>query len=82
VLQVIEKVIFMQTKPKIEIRINGETRQISPNLTIRQLLELLALPPGRVAVEQNRKIVKSADWDDRTVNPDDELEVVHFVGGG
>src|SRR6185295_8753031 len=35
-----------------------------------------------VAVERNRRIVPRADWESVSVSSGDELEVVHFVGGG
>src|SRR5262249_17721490 len=36
----------------------------------------------RVAVERNRTIVPKAKWDSEAVGTGDEIEVVHFVGGG
>ncbi|MDZ7638982.1 MAG: sulfur carrier protein ThiS [Bryobacterales bacterium] len=66
----------------IEVRINGEKRSIPPGLTLRALLSHLEIRQERVAVEYNREIVKPDLWDDRMIQPDDEIEVVHFVGGG
>ena len=66
----------------IEIRLNGESRALPDSLNIQQLLEHFGLPRDRVAVERNRKIVPRADWERVSVSTGDELEVVHFVGGG
>src|SRR6266404_5779043 len=66
----------------IEIVLNGETRRIPASLNITQVLEHLDLPKDRVAVERNRTIVPKPQWESVAVNNGDELEVVHFVGGG
>src|SRR5881296_809525 len=67
---------------KIEIRLNGESRELPASLNITQLLEHFNLPKDRVAVERNRSIVPKLQWETVAVNHGDELEVVHFVGGG
>src|SRR6266403_4924011 len=67
---------------KIEIRLNGETHELPAPLSIRQLLEHFDLPKERVAVERNRTIVPKPQWENVAVAQGDELEVVHFVGGG
>jgi thiazole synthase len=67
---------------KIEIRLNGEIQQVPASLNIVQLLEHFELPKDRVAVERNRAIVPKVQWETIAVNNGDELEVVHFVGGG
>jgi thiazole synthase len=67
---------------KIEIRLNGETHQLPTSLNIVQLLEHFDLPKDRVAVERNRTIVPKANWEAVAVSSGDELEIVHFVGGG
>jgi thiazole synthase len=66
----------------IEISLNGETRQIPAPLNIAQLLEHFDLPKDRVAVERNRTIVPKPQWESVAVGQGDQLEVVHFVGGG
>src|SRR5215467_5402136 len=67
---------------KIEIRLNGETREVPAALNIAQLLDHFDLPKDRVAVERNRSIVPKGDWDKITVDTGDQLEIVQFVGGG
>ena len=66
----------------IEIRLNGESQTLPVSLNVAQMLEFLGLPKERVAVERNRALVPKADWERIIVSPGDELEVVHFVGGG
>src|SRR5215831_19636677 len=73
-----------KTRPhmKIEIRLNGEKHELPQALNIAQLLEHFDLPKDRVAVERNRSIVPKLQWERVAVSQGDELEVVHFVGGG
>ena len=66
----------------IEIRLNGEAQKLPASLTVLQLLEHFGLPQERVAVERNREIVPKAKWESESVGSGDEVEVVHFVGGG
>jgi thiazole synthase len=66
----------------IEIRVNGEAKSLPRPLNVAQLLELLEVPKELVAVERNRQIVPRKEWLSVMVGAGDELEVVHFVGGG
>src|SRR5438094_2363578 len=67
---------------KIEIRLNGEACEIPEPVSIAELLERFDLPNDRVAVERNRSIVPKQQWESVALAQGDELEVVHFVGGG
>ncbi len=66
----------------MQIAVNGELREIPEGTTIVGLLQLLSLPPARLAVELDREIVKQADWAARVLQPGARVEIVHFVGGG
>lgn len=66
----------------IEIRLNGEAQTLPESLSVVQLLDFLGLPKERVAVERNRALVPKTSWEKVVVAQGDELEVVHFVGGG
>src|SRR5262245_55410335 len=67
---------------KIEIRLNGESHELPSCFNIAQLLEHFELPKDLVAVERNRSIVPKGQWENVAVGNGDEVEVVHFVGGG
>ena len=64
------------------LTINGKERQFGDNLTLDLLIEQLGMKGDRVAVEVNREIVSRAQWSETTLNDRDQLEIVHFVGGG
>src|SRR5262245_2611301 len=67
---------------KIEIRLNGETHRLPDALNIAQILEHFDLPKDRVSVGRNRSIEPKVQWETVAVKNGDEIEVVHFVGGG
>lgn len=67
----------------MRIQINGEQREFpQSSLTLNELLETLSLPPQRIAVELNKTIVPRSQWGKTIVGEDDQIEIVHFVGGG
>ncbi|MGL4312443.1 MAG: sulfur carrier protein ThiS [Sphingomonas sp.] len=72
----------MSIDHNISVRINGEHRRIAAGLTIAELATELGLVPEKVAVERNLEIVPRSTLAQVTVEDGDELEIVHFVGGG
>lgn len=66
----------------MKVSLNGETREVPPDLNLEQLLEHFALPLQRVAVELNKLVVRRADWKATKIDDADTIEVIHFVGGG
>ena len=66
----------------MKVKINGEAQDIPDGLTVADLLEHLAMPAARVAVERNLNILPRAEWASTQVSANDSYEIVHFVGGG
>jgi sulfur carrier protein len=66
----------------MQIWVNGIEKSLPDALTIRQLLNLLELPPGPVAVEVNRDVVPRVRHDQHILVEGDRIEVVTLVGGG
>ena len=64
------------------VTVNGETKEVPDGLTVRGLVQHLGLDDGPVAVERNREVVPRARHGETALSPGDELEIVHFVGGG
>jgi len=62
--------------------INGEKREIAAELSVAQLLQELGIRPGRVVVELNRDVVSRESHDTTFLKEGDNIEIVHFVGGG
>jgi sulfur carrier protein len=67
---------------RMNIRINGEAKEIAAGLSVAALLDELQIRPGRVVVELNRKIVSREAHGSTALKEGDSLEIVHFVGGG
>ncbi|MEP6345068.1 MAG: sulfur carrier protein ThiS, partial [Parasphingorhabdus sp.] len=67
---------------EIQIQLNGEAHRFAAGLSIADLVRSLDLDPAKVAVERNREIVTRSILGDVIVEQGDELEIVHFVGGG
>jgi sulfur carrier protein len=69
----------------MKLQINGEQREFADApaaFTLAALVELLAMKADRVAVELNRDIVPRDRWPETKLKEGDQLEMVHFVGGG
>ena len=66
----------------ITLVVNGEKRELEGPATALDLLESLELDPRTVAVEINKTIVRRATLGDVQLNDGDQIELVHFVGGG
>ena len=70
------------TLSKIAISINGEPRRVAAGLSVAGLVAELGLNPKKVAVERNLEIVPRSTHADVMLADGDQLEIVHFVGGG
>jgi sulfur carrier protein len=66
----------------MRLTINGKEQTFGDALTLAQLIEQLGMKGDRVAAELNRDIVSRAQWSDTALKDGDQLEIVHFVGGG
>jgi thiamine biosynthesis protein ThiS len=63
------------------VKVNGDSRDLPAGTTLRQLVQQFKLVPEKVAIELNRRLVRAEKYD-QPINPDDEIEIVTFVGGG
>jgi len=72
----------MTNDQTISVRINGEHRRIFAGMTLAALAGELGLSPEKLAVERNLEIVPRSTLAQVIVEDGDELEIVHFVGGG
>ena len=66
----------------MRLKINGEEKEVAGVSSLADLVDSLAMKADRVAVELNREIVPRAEWAGTQLKDGDELEIVHFVGGG
>jgi len=66
----------------MQIKLNGEKKDIPDAITVLGLLEHLQIQHQRVAVELNEMIVKKDRYSQTTISEGDAVEVVSFMGGG
>lgn len=72
----------MITDNTISIRVNGEHRRVVYGVTLADLARELGLEPTKVAVERNLTVVPRSTLANVAIEDGDEIEIVHFVGGG
>ena len=65
-----------------ELVVNGVKQSVPDGTTVTQLLSTLQIAPERVVVELNLTILKRAELGNTVLKDGDQVEVVHFVGGG
>jgi sulfur carrier protein len=66
----------------MQVRLNGELRDIPDGLTVAGLLVHLGVKAQRVAVEVNEMVVTKDRYEAQAIGPGDTVEIVAFVGGG
>ena len=66
----------------MKFKVNGDVLEVEGAMTIRGLIEHLDLSGGPVAVERNGDVIPRAVHADTELSDGDQIEIVHFVGGG
>ncbi len=82
--EVIERRMFpvMDGQNQTAIVINGKEDLVSPGTTVAGFLAAKGFQDRLVVVERNGSILSRDDFTSTTLEPNDRLEIVHFVGGG
>ncbi len=63
------------------VKVNGQDRDVTDGTTVLALIEQHNLTPRNVAVELNRRLIRTEKYD-TVLKAGDEIEIVTFVGGG
>lgn len=66
----------------MNITVNGNTQEVEESCTAAQLVEIMGITSGRIAMEVNQEIVPRSTYESHQINADDVVEIVHAVGGG
>ena len=66
----------------IQIILNGKLHNIKEKTNIISLLETLSLSEKKVAVEINGEVVPRDNYVKKILSLKDQVEIVHFIGGG
>ena len=70
-----------EPRGRITVRLNGDAREVTTGSVV-DLLESLEIDPRAVVVELNRTVIRRPDLESTHIKEGDEIELVHFVGGG
>jgi thiamine biosynthesis protein ThiS len=63
------------------VKVNGQDRDVTDGTTVLALIEQHNLTPQKVAVELNRRLLRTEKYD-TVLKAGDQIEIVTFVGGG
>ena len=66
----------------MNIKINGEAKDVAQDCTLDALLGLVGVNRQGIAVELNREIVPKRLHGETTLRDGDSVEIVRMVGGG
>jgi sulfur carrier protein len=66
----------------MQVKLNGEFREIPDGLSVSGLLAHLGVKAQRVAVEVNEAVVTKDRYEGHALKTGDAVEIVAFVGGG
>ena len=72
----------MNKKIKIKIKINGKSKLINEKTKLSYLIRDLKVPLNKVAIELNREIIDKKKLKQISLKKNDQIEIVHFIGGG
>ena len=72
----------MKFKNKIKIKVNGKKLIFDKNDSVLILIKKLKIPVNKVAIELNKKILNKKKINKTKLNNNDNIEIVHFIGGG
>ena len=78
----IRRIYAVRPDVSISITVNGEVKTTETGQSVWSFLEGLKLDPKKVAVERNLEIVSKSLFKEVTIEEGDQLEIVHFIGGG
>ena len=72
----------MKKIKKIKIKVNGKFKSIPDNYKISNLVKELKIPLKKVAIELNQEIIDKKRTSKINLKKNDNIEIVHFIGGG
>ena len=72
----------MKNIKKIKIKLNGKVKLIAENSKIKSIINDLNIPIKKVAIELNQEILDKKKLNKIKLKKNDNIEIVHFIGGG
>ena len=66
----------------MELIINGELRNINESQNLGDLVKELDIQSPNFAIALNQQVVPRSKYDSTAIKENDQIEIVHAVGGG
>ncbi len=66
----------------MEITLNGSVQQVRESTTVAELVEALGLPMRGIALAVNSEVVPKSSWKERSLSPQDKVELLTIAQGG
>ena len=66
----------------MKIILNGKPQELGQNLHLKNLIDQFCKDTRHVIAEVNGTIVKSNQWEQKSLTDGDTIELINFVGGG
>lgn len=66
----------------MQIELNGAPHQVRANTRLDTLIDSLAMPNQRFAVEINAELVPRSTYAEHVLQDGDQVEIVQAIGGG
>lgn len=66
----------------MSIEVNGEIRNVSPGITVTDLVHELGLPGATLLIEHNGIALLRSDWHKTSIFDGDRVEILRVSAGG
>jgi sulfur carrier protein len=66
----------------IQVSVNNEIKSIAPTTSLNEALQLWGYGDSKIAVAINQEFVPRSTYAERTLNANDQIDIVRPVGGG
>lgn len=67
---------------KIQMKVNGKEKELKEQMNLKEFLECEGYIVNHVAIEYNGMIIRKNELENIVLKEYDQIEIVHFVGGG
>ena len=74
--------LFSNTHYIMQINLNGSPKTITDSKTVAGLLQEFGVPIASVVVELNKTIIQPDCYATTSLQDNDHMELIRFVGGG
>lgn len=64
------------------VNVNNQSKEITENTSVAQLLQQLEQPENGIAVAINQQIITKTNWENQLLNNGDDLLIIQATQGG